>query len=260
MDDLRHFFKAIHVQYVYKMKTLYIIIISFVLVFLTVSSNMTFADVTYNTGPPMVVKIFGPPLKQIRSGIAEDTVHCDLPSVLVMKSKDETPACVKPEHLGFLLARGWASQNHLPNNFSCSENCATDLLYDYGYICRGLAGQNSCFLENPRYLESSMEIANSNFTISYAIHGAKLSEIKDNKQSGALEIFLQTTSDGMLRIDLPRALIDARVGQYDTHFYVLADGQETDFKEIKTTDIKRTLTIPFNNGTSKIEIIGTHQI
>jgi plastocyanin len=75
-----------------------------------------------------------------------------------MRAEDRSPACVKPEHLGFLLVKGWASPYVLPPKFACVENCATNLLYDYGYICRGIAGQNSCILNTQYFKNESLTI------------------------------------------------------------------------------------------------------
>jgi len=54
-------------------------------------------------------------------------------------------------------------------------------------------------------------------------------------------------------------LIDAKKSDgTDDVYFVLNDGQENDqFEEIKNTTTERTLQIPFTDGTSQIEIIGT---
>ena len=73
-------------------------------------------------------------------------------------------------------------------------------------------------------------------------------------------IIIDTTSDGEITITLPRALIDARYDNGDDdEFFVLIDGEEIDFDET-TTDVDRTLTIPFLYGDETIEIIGTFAI
>ena len=74
--------------------------------------------------------------------------------------------------------------------------------------------------------------------------------------ANSLIITIETTSDGELTITLPRALIDAQLGDADDEFFVLVDGEEVEFGEVKTaTD--RTLTIAFPDGAETIEIIGT---
>ncbi len=117
------------------------------------------------------------------------------------------------------------------------------------------------FLKNSNLPVLIAGVVNSNLTVSYTVDGAKLSELKNNKQFGALEIYLQTTSDGILTIDLPRKLIDAKIssGEDDT-FFVLADGQEILYTEMHKTANERILSIPFKNGVQKIEIIATQVI
>jgi hypothetical protein len=106
----------------------------------------------------------------------------------------------------------------------------------------------------------SVNVINTNFTVNYNISQGEVSEIKLNKQSGALEILLQNAGNGTLAIDLPRALIDAKIGNMDDRFFVLEDGQEILYKEIHKTIQNRILSIPLTNGTEKIEIIGVSPI
>ena len=93
---------------------------------------------------------------------------------------------------------------------------------------------------------------------SHSITNGKVLGIKADVQSKSLIVSIQTTGDGQLTIDLPRALIDAKKSdnQTDDQFFVLNDGQEAQFTETTTTT-DRTLTIPFTDGTGQIEIIGT---
>ncbi len=107
----------------------------------------------------------------------------------------------------------------------------------------------------------SAMVINTNFTVNYNIREGQVSEIKLDNQSRSLEIFLHVTGKGTITIDLPRALIDAKVhGNTDDRFIVLADGQEIEYKEIHKTIQDRTLSIPFQQGVNKIEIIATQLI
>ena len=77
--------------------------------------------------------------------------------------------------------------------------------------------------------------------------------------SKSLVVTILTTGDGTLTMTMPRSIIDAKKtdGTDDTYF-VLNDGQENDqFQETQNTATARTLQIPFTDGTSQIEIIGT---
>lgn len=49
------------------------------------------------------------PLDQFKSGIPAREVTCTQDFVLVLKSENNTPACVKPESVSKLVQRGWAS-------------------------------------------------------------------------------------------------------------------------------------------------------
>ncbi len=94
------------------------------------------------------------------------------------------------------------------------------------------------------------------YNINYTITGATINDMLISTHETSLVISLNSTSDGNLIIDLPRTLIDAKVGANDDQFIVLVDDTYTDFHETKTgTD--RTLSIAFTNGTERIEIIGT---
>jgi len=54
-----------------------------------------------------VSQIILAPLKQIKSGINVDNVRCDADLVLVIKTEDSSPACVKSHTATKLFARGW---------------------------------------------------------------------------------------------------------------------------------------------------------
>jgi predicted secreted protein with PEFG-CTERM motif len=91
----------------------------------------------------------------------------------------------------------------------------------------------------------------------YSIVGGNVLGIKADTQLKSLIVSIQTTGDGQLTIDLPRALIDAKTNdQTDDQFFVTNDGYEAQFTEIPTTT-NRTLIIPFIDGTEQIKIIGT---
>lgn len=94
------------------------------------------------------------------------------------------------------------------------------------------------------------------YNVNYTITGATINNMLISTHETSLVISLNSTSDGNLIIDLPRTLIDAKVGANDDQFIVLVDDTYTNFHEDKTgTD--RTLSIAFTNGTERIEIIGT---
>ena len=104
----------------------------------------------------------------------------------------------------------------------------------------------------------TVKVDGTDFSVTYSITNGKVLGIKADVQSKSLIVSIQTTGDGVLTITLPRGLIDAKSdNQTDDKFFVLTDGQEADFQETNTASTDRTLSIPFSDGTSEIEIIGT---
>jgi predicted secreted protein with PEFG-CTERM motif len=99
----------------------------------------------------------------------------------------------------------------------------------------------------------------TNFKLPYSITNGKVTDIATDVQSKSLIVTIQTTGDGTLTLTMPRALIDAKKSDgTDDKFFVLNDDQENDlFQESGTSSTDRTLSIPFTDGTTKIEIIGT---
>ena len=104
--------------------------------------------------------------------------------------------------------------------------------------------------------ETKMAVAGTEFMVSYKIIGGKLISITPDVEANSLIIAITASQDGSLVITLPRALIDAKMGDQDDTFFVLVDGEEVDFEET-TTSTDRTLTILFPAGAEEIEIIGT---
>jgi predicted secreted protein with PEFG-CTERM motif len=99
----------------------------------------------------------------------------------------------------------------------------------------------------------------TNFVLSYKITGGSVLSATPDDDANSLIIAIQTTSDGVLTITLPREVIDAKINGEDDDFFILIDGEEVEFEEVKTaTD--RTLTIAFPDGAEEIEIIGSFVI
>jgi len=104
-----------------------------------------------------------------------------------------------------------------------------------------------------------IKVQGTDFSVSYTIVGGRVLSIIPDVDAKSLIIEIEATSDGQLTITLPRALIDAKIGDADDEFFVLVEGEEVDFDETKT-DTDRTLTISFHAGDTEIEIIGTFVI
>jgi predicted secreted protein with PEFG-CTERM motif len=110
----------------------------------------------------------------------------------------------------------------------------------------------------------SIDVSGTDFSVQYSIRGGKVISIEPSIPDKSLIITIETTGDGELTVTLPRGLIDAKLGPDgqsgdDDSFFVLVDGAEVDFDETTTSD-DRTLTIPFEDGATEIEIIGTFVI
>ena len=54
------------------------------------------------------IAYFPPPLKQISDGIAPENVTCTEGLVIVLKSSNSSPVCIKPSSVEKLIQRGWA--------------------------------------------------------------------------------------------------------------------------------------------------------
>jgi predicted secreted protein with PEFG-CTERM motif len=101
-------------------------------------------------------------------------------------------------------------------------------------------------------------------SIGYSIKGGKILSITPDVQAKSLIIEIETMDDGEVKLIIPRSILDARLGPdgksgEDDSFFVLVDGAEVDFEETTTSE-DRTLTIPFEDGNTQIEIIGTFVI
>lgn len=88
------------------------------------------------------------------------------------------------------------------------------------------------------------------------ISGGKIIGFHYDLHPKIVVVKLETSSDGNLKVTIPRQLLDANTKGNDESFVVLCNGKETDFAEINTTNSHRTLAISFGNGTDEIEILG----
>jgi len=95
------------------------------------------------------------------------------------------------------------------------------------------------------------------YCITYSIDGGTVLSGTLSVASKTLTVNIQADNDGQITLNIPRQVLDAKNGVNDQDFIVLVDGEEKDtFTETTTSDI-RTITIPFEAGAEKIEIVGT---
>ncbi|AJM91961.1 MULTISPECIES: PEFG-CTERM sorting domain-containing protein [Nitrosopumilus] len=104
--------------------------------------------------------------------------------------------------------------------------------------------------------EKTVTVEGSTDLIGYTITGAKLLGIMPDFEAKSLIVSIDATNDGSITMTIPRSVLDATMNGADEEFFVLVDGEEVDFDEIKTST-DRTLTISFPAGSEEIEIIGT---
>jgi len=111
------------------------------------------------------------------------------------------------------------------------------------------------FLISTSYAQEASSINVDGYSVGYSITAGSILSIIPDVDANSLVIKISSTSDGELKITLPRALIDAKYYGDDDHFFVLVDSEETDYDEGRTSS-DRTLKIAFKAGTNEIEIIG----
>jgi predicted secreted protein with PEFG-CTERM motif len=113
-------------------------------------------------------------------------------------------------------------------------------------------GQTNCTAQ-----QLSATIGNEMYCIDYTINGGTVSGATLNTASKTLVVNIQANNDGQITLNIPRSVLDAKSGTGDSVFAVLIDGEQVQqFTDSPTTDT-RTVTIPFQMASEKIEIIGT---
>ena len=108
--------------------------------------------------------------------------------------------------------------------------------------------------------ETTITIQDSIDLISYEIINGKLINVIPDVDAVSLLVYIEAKDDGSITLTIPRSVLDATISDGDDEFFVLVDGEEVDFEEIKTSTDDRTLTIEFFAGSEQIEIIGTFVI
>ena len=103
----------------------------------------------------------------------------------------------------------------------------------------------------------STEIDNTNYDIVYTGNNVVLKSATADLDFISLIFETEVSdSDGDVTITFQREFFDAKLGYSDDDFFILSDGDEIEFTEVKT-DESRTLSFSLSAGTEEIEIIGT---
>ena len=95
--------------------------------------------------------------------------------------------------------------------------------------------------------------------INYEITNAKVQDMTIDPHCICLIVKVESQDHGMLTINLPRNVIDAKIRDNDDDdiFFVLMDGIEIPYDEVAGDAQSRKIQIKFEKETSELEIIGT---
>lgn len=100
------------------------------------------------------------------------------------------------------------------------------------------------------------KIVGTNVEIKHSSFNGKINQIIADNSSKSLTFDMTPYEDGVIAIELPRALLNANLGVNDIDFDVKTNGMESTYKE-KDTPSSRILMIGFLKSTSIIKITGT---
>ena len=96
------------------------------------------------------------------------------------------------------------------------------------------------------------------FNVNYTISGGAVKTMTIDAQSLSVIVSVNSTSDGTITLQLPRALIDAKTNSgQDDAFIILIDGAEVKPQSESGDNNFRNITVQFLQGEQDIEVIGT---
>lgn len=107
----------------------------------------------------------------------------------------------------------------------------------------------------------------SSFGVGYTVAGGTVDSMSVDEQGLSLLVGIDSTSDGTLRLELPRRSIDARssgggsgVGGCegpDDSYIVRVGGVQVQHRQLESTPTHRTIEADFERGDREVEVIGT---
>ena len=103
------------------------------------------------------------------------------------------------------------------------------------------------------------QIDSESYDIEYTGNNVKINSVSAIASSSWQSLIFETEvseSGGEISITFDRDFFDAKIGPSDDEFFILSDGEEITFDEIKDND-SRILSFSLSEGTEEIEIIGT---
>jgi len=131
------------------------------------------------------------------------------------------------------------------------------------YALPGVTAQTTFTFQSSVPLVSNVfEVKDPNsqqtFGVNYTITGGTVKNITIDVPSISLIVSVNSTSDGTITLQIPRALVDAKTNSgQDDAFIILIDGAEVKPQSESSNSDYRNLTIQFYQGDQDIEIIGT---
>ena len=126
-----------------------------------------------------------------------------------------------------------------------------NLIYSLGFIFLIF------LISTPHFSYGDNTVTVESFPVDYTIENGIVDTIFLDPDFISLIVTMDTTSDGIIEITIPRLLLDAKFDTEDDIFFILVDGFETDYVEIDSTSNSRNIVIPFFAGDSVIDIMGT---
>ncbi|WP_299290076.1 PEFG-CTERM sorting domain-containing protein [Nitrosopumilus sp.] len=114
----------------------------------------------------------------------------------------------------------------------------------------------SFVFDSSNAISSTVLVRDYDDLIKYEITGGKLLEVFPDVDAKSLIVSIDAINSGYVTLTIHRLTLDATINGQDHDFFVLIDGEEADFDEIKSST-DRVLTIAFPAGAEEIEIIGT---
>jgi len=152
----------------------------------------------------------------------------------------------------------------------------TDKIFNYEFTSGGTMKESGTYTINALYgspartasvtfsftatssstTEKTGVLSISGHKVSYTMTGGTVSSGFADQSTTSIIIFVNTSSDGTLELQIPRTLLDSKLNGNDGNFFVLVDAEEVKFDETKTSN-SRTLTIALPAGTEEVEVIGS---
>ena len=115
-------------------------------------------------------------------------------------------------------------------------------------------------IDNTRITDTTVSVSGTNELIEYTITGGKLLSIVPDSDANSLIVLVDSPSSGILTLTIPRVILDATLHNgEDEDFFVVIDGEEVDFTEMKSST-DRKLFVGLKAGYEEIEIVGTYVI